>query len=216
MQGDTWARAMASAQVDRFGKEMIEEEPRYMYRFKEEVPIPLLGQVDDLLGIAEAGFKSEQLNAFVNVKTADKDLQFRSDKCSYMVVSKMKLENCHQSELFVDKWTLKHNEDGTMKEEFIGKVPMKEESSFVYLGHVLSKDGSNMPNIIHKENKSIGTQRTIVKLVEPLSIYTFESVVIYVEALLRSSILYSSEAMVYMKELEYRALEKFKSQCYKR
>ena len=172
------------------------------------MPIPLLGLVDDLLGIAEAGYKSEQLNAFVNVKTADKDLQFGRDKCSFMVVSKMKLKSYHRSELFVDKWTLKHNEDGEMKEDFIGKVPMKEENSFVYLGHVLSKDGSNMPNIIHKENKSIGTQRQSVRLVEPLSIYTFESAVIYVESLLRSSILYSSEAMIHMKEFEYRALEK--------
>ena len=41
-----------------------------------KVAVPLLGQVDDLIGIAEAGYKSDQLNAFVNAKTADKDLQF--------------------------------------------------------------------------------------------------------------------------------------------
>ena len=119
----------------------------------------------------------------------------------------MKPEIVPKSELFVDKWNLMHTEDGPFYEEFIGKVPMKEENKFVYLGHVLSKDGSNMPNIIHKENKSIGTQRTIVKLVEPLSVYTFESAVIYVESLIRSSILYSSEAMIHIKKLEYRAFE---------
>ena len=69
----------------------------------------------------------------------------------------------------------------------------------MYLGSVISKDGSNMPNISHKTNKSIGTQKKIVKLVEPLSIYTFESAVIYVESLLRSSMLYSSEAMITLK-----------------
>ena len=52
MQGDTWAPAMASAQVDSFGKQMIKEEPDFIYRFKEEIPIPLLGQVDDLIGVA--------------------------------------------------------------------------------------------------------------------------------------------------------------------
>ena len=207
MQGDTWAPAMASAQVDRFGKEMMVEEPSYMYKFKGQVPIPLLGQVDDLLGISEAGYKSEQLNAFVNVKTSDKDLQFSSDKCSFMVVSKMKLKSFQKSELFVDTWRLKHISDDKMIEDFEGKVPMNEENSFVYLGHVISKDGNNMKNIIHKQHKSIGTQKQIVKLVEPLSIYTFESAVIYIEALLRSSILYSSEAMINMKEVEFRALE---------
>ena len=76
LQGDTWASAMASSQVDSFGKEMLQEEPSYMYKFQGEVPIPLLGQVDDLIGVAEAGYKSSQLNSYVNVKTADKDLQF--------------------------------------------------------------------------------------------------------------------------------------------
>ena len=208
MQGDTWAPVMASAQVDAFGKEMIENNPTYMFSFKGEVPIPLLGQVDDLLGVAEAGFKSEQLNAFVNVKTADKDLQFGTKKCSFMVVSKMKPQNIHKAELFVDSWQVKHQSDGSLQEEFVGKVPMIEESSMLYLGHVISKHGSNMPNITHKTNKSIGTQKQIVKLVEPLSLYTFESAVIYIESLLRSRILYSSETMVNIKETEYRALEK--------
>ena len=97
----------------------------------------------------------QQLNAFVDVKTSDKDLQFGSDKCSYMVVSKVKPESFHKSELFVDKWILNHTEDGQMKEDFIGKVPMNEESSFVYLGHMLSKDGSNMPNIIQKKTNQL-------------------------------------------------------------
>ena len=85
---------------------------------------------------------------------------------------------------------------------------MKEENSLLYLGHMISKDGRNMPNIFHKTNKSIGTQKQIVKLVESLSIYTFSSAVIYIESLLRSQILYSSETMINIKETEYRALEK--------
>ena len=85
---------------------------------------------------------------------------------------------------------------------------MIEEKSLVYLGHVMSNDGSNLPNIINKKNKSIGTQKQIVKLVEQLALYTFESAVIYIEALLRSSILYASETMINVKESEYRALQK--------
>ena len=67
--------------VDSFGKEMVEEKPSYMYKFKGEVAIPLIGLVDDLLGVAEAGFKSEQLSVFFNVRTEDKYLQFRTKKC---------------------------------------------------------------------------------------------------------------------------------------
>ena len=58
MQGDTWARALASTQGDSFGKEMLVEEPSFIYKFKGEVAIPLLGRVDDLIGVAEAGYKS--------------------------------------------------------------------------------------------------------------------------------------------------------------
>ena len=50
MQGDTFGPVLASCQVDIFGKQMLEELPRFMYRFKGEVPIPPLGMVDDLLG----------------------------------------------------------------------------------------------------------------------------------------------------------------------
>ena len=97
--------------------------------------------------------------------------------------------------------------DGTFKEEFLGKIAMTEEKSLLYLGHVIAKDGSNLPNIIQKINKSIGTQKNIVKLVEPHALDAFESAVIYTESLLRSSILYASETMINVKESEYRALE---------
>ena len=102
---------------------------------------------------------------------------------------------------------LERLEDDTMIEEFEVKVSIKMEDSFVYLGHVISKVGNKMINIIHKKNKSIGTQKQILKLVELLSIYKFESAVIYVESFLRSSIFYSLEAMINIKEVKFRALE---------
>ena len=77
----------------------------FMYSFQGEVPIPLLGQVDDLIGVAEPGHKSNWLNAYVNVKTADKDLQFGADKCKVMVVSKMTPYNFQKPDL-------KHKSDG--------------------------------------------------------------------------------------------------------
>ena len=103
---------------------------------------------------------------------------------------------------------MNHKPDGTFEEKFNGKVSMTEEKSLVYVGHVMSQDGRNLPNIIHKRNKTIGTQKQILKLVEPLGLYTFESAIVYIESLLRSSILYASETMINVKEAEYRALEK--------
>ena len=108
----------------------------------------------------------------------------------------------------MDSWKIDPLENGVMKEEFIGKVKMEEEESLLYLGYMLSKKNSNMPNIIHKKHKSIGTQKQIPKLIEPLGIYRFESALIYIDALLRSTILYGTETMSNMKENEWRELER--------
>ena len=207
---------MASAQVDSFGKEMLQEEPSYMYKFHGEVPIPLLGQVDDLIGEAEAGFKSSQLNSYVNVKTADKDLQFGTDKCKTMLVSKMKPHNFHKPKLTVDAWDLNHDLNGKMREHFKGKVKIQEENTLMYLGYMLSKRGDNMENINHKRNECIGTEKQILKLIKPLGPYTFECALIYIQSLIRNSILYASEAIYKIKEIQYRAYEKIEESVFKK
>ena len=47
MQGDVLAPLMSSLQVDTIGKECIEE-GKHLYFYKNIVPIPPLGLVDDL------------------------------------------------------------------------------------------------------------------------------------------------------------------------
>ena len=48
LQGDTWAPLMASNQVDKFGKILLEESPDYLFKYKGHVPIGVLGMIDDL------------------------------------------------------------------------------------------------------------------------------------------------------------------------
>ena len=151
--------------MDSFGREMIAEEPNFMYKFMGEVPIPILGQVDDIIGVTEAGFKSNQLNAYINVKTSDKEFQFGPSKCKTMIVSKVKPEQFQKPELKEDSWEVIHAEDGSMNEYFRGKVNIEEENSLIYVGFMLSKNGDNMKNIIHKQNKTIGTKKQILKLI---------------------------------------------------
>ena len=161
----------------------------------------------NLIGIAEAGYKTDQLNSFVNAKTADKDLQFSHEKCKSMLVSKVKHKSYHKANLTVEAWELNHGEYGKLNEEFKGKLPIKEERALTYLGLMLSQKGSNIENIIHKQNRSIGTQKQIMKLIAPLGQYTFESAIIYIKALLRNSTLFAAEALYKVKESEYMALE---------
>ena len=84
MQGDNWASSIASALMVSFGKRVLEDEQNFVYKYLDKVSVPLLGMVDDLIGVAEAGYKT---NTFINIKTADKDIKFGIDKCKVMIVS---------------------------------------------------------------------------------------------------------------------------------
>ena len=110
-----------------------------------------MGQVDDLIGVAEVGYKSEQLNSYVNVKAADKELQFGQEKCKTMVISKVPPQHFYNPKLTIDTWELTHESNGDMKEEYIGKAEIKEEVTLMYLGFMLSKKGTNIENINTKE-----------------------------------------------------------------
>ena len=86
LQGDTWGSILASVQVDSIGKECMAAGHSYLY--KDILPVGFLGLVDDILGVTEAGVKAQKMNSFINLKTAEKTLQFGPTKCKTMLVGK--------------------------------------------------------------------------------------------------------------------------------
>ena len=80
LQADTWGPPMAANQVVSFGKQLLKEDPDYIYKYKGYIPRGVLGMIDDLVGVSESGVNATKLNAFINVKTAEKKLQFESSK----------------------------------------------------------------------------------------------------------------------------------------
>ena len=52
----------------------------HYYKYKDKLPVGFLGLVDDIVGISEAGYKAQQQNVFINLKTAEKTLQFGMSK----------------------------------------------------------------------------------------------------------------------------------------
>ena len=163
--------------------------------------------IDNVAGISESGIKAKQLNAFINVKAAEKGLQFGPDKCHTMNITR---NNAHivENDLFIDHWTEKHNKEDQLIDTFEGKLKMKNFSEQKYLGFIISEDGSNMKNIEAKGKRSIGIIKQIQFLVQGLGKYTIECGMIYLNSLLRSSILFAAEAMYNIKESEYRKLER--------
>ena len=72
LQWDTLSSTIASNQVDSIGKELLNENPNFLYKYKTEVPVGVTGMVDDTICITETGQKSQQMNAYFNVKSAGK------------------------------------------------------------------------------------------------------------------------------------------------
>ena len=83
--------------------------------------------IDDLAGVSESGVKTVQLNSFINVKTAEKCLQFGLDKCKTLRISHENAK-CVVSELYIDHWSVKHDREGHLIEQFEGKEKIENIS----------------------------------------------------------------------------------------
>ena len=69
LQGDTFGSILASVQVDSIGKDIVDA--GIGYNNKESLPVSMLGLVDDIIGVTEAGFKSQQMNVILNVTSTN-------------------------------------------------------------------------------------------------------------------------------------------------
>ena len=90
LQGDVFGPIQCSVSVDKYGKECLEE-GQHLYFYKDEVPVPPLAMVDDLLIVTECGYKSSMADLYINTKTNLKKLQFGTDKCHKMHVGEKKI-----------------------------------------------------------------------------------------------------------------------------
>ena len=212
LQGDTWGSILASVQVDSIGKDV--EEAMLGYRYKESLSVSLLALVDDVIGITEAGYKAAQMNEIINLKTAEKCLQFGIKKCKSMFVGKVR-EDFLDSEIVVDKWTTEFTENVETGEEelietYMGQTPIGKTNEQKYLGFVISGSGNNMSNINAVTRKTIGVVRKILNKLDSLNLrsYYFECAIIFMHAMLRPSILYASETYYNLTESQMRQIER--------
>ena len=212
LQGDTWGSLLASVQVETIAQECVDA--GYHYRYKDNLAVGILGLVDDTIGITEAGHKAHMMNAFLNIKTAEKSLQFGVKKCNSMLVGR-DTGDIFNYNLVVDNWSTNYieKENSTeveIAEEHTGKVNVGKVTSQRYLGFIISSTGNNMENIKAIKNKSIGTIRQIFNKLKSLKLgkYYFEVGIIFLRIMLRTSILFACETYYNLKENEVRHLER--------
>ena len=63
-----------------------------------------------MIGITYAGYRAQQMNVAINVKTAEKRLQFGVNKCKTMIVGKNYKQEM-DNPMMVDKWKLEYLEE---------------------------------------------------------------------------------------------------------
>ena len=211
LQGDTLGPILASVQVDKIGK--AAEEADIGYYYKDKLPITMLGLIDDVVGVSEAGYKAQQLNVILNVKTSEIGLQYGTKKCKSMIIGNE--ENAINSELLVDSWKQEYSENNMtgeyeLTENYIGEVPIGRTEEYKYLGFTISAKGDNMVNISAIKKKSIGIIRTLLQKLDDMNLkhYYFECGMIYFNVILRGSILYASETYYNLTEKNLRNIER--------
>ena len=158
--------------------------------------------------------QAQELNAFINVKTAEKSLQFGPTKCKSMLVGK-ETESVLNEALQVDSWELKYEDDVktgklNLVEKYCGLTEIGQTEEQTYLGFVISSRGENMANIRKLKQKSIGIVRKIFNKLNSLNLqkYYFECSIIFMNVMLRGSILYACEMYYNLKESEIRQIER--------
>ena len=131
-----------------------------------------------------------------------------------MLVSKNS-ESILNSHLQVDNWKVEHEDnpetnESDLVETYEGMVSIGKTEKHKYLGFMISNTGDNMANITEMKNKSIGIIRKIFNKLESLNLkqYYFECALIFLNVMLRSSILYACETYYDLKELEICQLER--------
>ena len=217
LQGDTWSSIMASVQVDAICKDV--EKAGLGFRYKNSLEISALALVDDIICVTEAGFKAAEMNAVINAKTAEKHLQFGILKCKSMYVGKDIFRSVLDTELYVDKWKVEYLEDKDTSEEklietFEGPIPIGKVSAQKYLGFVISATGDNMENIKAVKKRSYGTIQKLLTKLESLKLrnYYFECSLLFLNVMLRPSILYACETYYNLTEPQIRQLERIEEQ----
>ena len=130
-QGGGWGPIECSISIDKLGRKCTQRR-EYLYKYKDKVDVVTLAMVDDLLGIANCGIESLELNTFINTQIEMKKLRFHTPGPD----GKTKCHKIHVG---------KRNEFCPTLQVHGTKMP--EVTNDTYLGDIISGDGTNKLNI---------------------------------------------------------------------
>ena len=189
MQGTVLAGIKCAISIDNIGKEALENEHDILYDYKNCVKIPPLSFIDDILTVSKCGEKSIKINAVIQAKVENMQLELGQNKCFQMHVGKLK-NSC-------SKLSIHGNEmQRTQKEK--------------YLGNILTSNAKLDENILARCNKSIGIINEIMGTLKEVSFghYYFEIGLLFRNSKLINGMLCSVEALYGLNITHIEKLEK--------
>ena len=163
MQGGILGAPMCALNIDRIGKDSLENK-EYLYSYKGEVEIPLLGMIDDGLLVTECGIKSIEGNSYLNARIELNKLEM-NDKKSHKIHSGTASKYCPKLGIHDDL--------------------MLESIAEKYLGDLVCNDGKNAKNIKARTGKLMGITTDIKNILRELCLgqYQFSTAMILRESM---------------------------------
>ena len=148
MQGTVWGSLFCTATMDKLGK-LIYENDDLLYKYKNEVSIPSLGMVDDILSIQKCSIDAVKINAVINAFIESKKLTLSKKKCNRIHISKRTNHNvCPEVKVH----------DATM--------PNSDREK--YLGDIVDKSGKIRATIEDRQKKGYGLTAEILAILNEI------------------------------------------------
>ena len=109
-QGETLSSIICTSTMDKISKDDKNEH----FKYRNEVEIPKLGFIDDLLDINKCGMQTKEVQEYTRMEVNKRKLQLNEDKCARIHIDMKKKKNKDQKkceDLFIDVWKLEKKEE---------------------------------------------------------------------------------------------------------
>ena len=192
MQGTVWSSLKCTTTMDKLNKIMMKN-PRLQYFYKQDpnIPIGVMGMVDDILSISKCGNETIEKNAVINSFMETERLTISKEKSSVIHIGNTK--KCEQS---CPKIKV-HTEN------------MKINHSTKYLGNILSSNGGIKETISDRRNKGWGLISKVKAILDevPLGPHRVEAGLLLRRAMLVNSLLFTAETWSGLSERDLARLQ---------
>ena len=148
MQGTVWGGLLCTTTMDKLCKNIYKED-NLLYKYRNNVAVPPLQMVDDIITASKCGATSRALNSTVNEFIKMKKLKLSEKKCAQIHIgAKETKENCQEHKV----------KDGTMK------TSEKEK----YLGDFITKGANTKETVKDRKQKGYGILAEITAILKDI------------------------------------------------